>query len=161
MNLTLRIATSVVGGTLFFGSYFFSYILFSIILFGLLLYILFFEWPPLMGGFLSLNFWLISPFYPILPMFSLIFLVIGFAELHTWLPLYPYLVSWVFDICAFFAGSFFGRHKMFPTISPGKTWEGFAAGFAGVLITNYFVLPYLQTYFPFSYLLWIFYTIIF
>ena len=35
------------------------------------------------------------------------------------------------DIAAFFGGTNFGRHKMCPGISPGKTWEGFACSFAG------------------------------
>jgi len=32
------------------------------------------------------------------------------------------------DIGAFFTGTFVGRHKMTPTLSPKKTWEGFAGG---------------------------------
>lgn len=32
------------------------------------------------------------------------------------------------DIGAFFTGTFFGKHKMTPTLSPKKTWEGFAGG---------------------------------
>ena len=35
------------------------------------------------------------------------------------------------DIAAFFGGKTFGRHKMCPSISPGKTWEGFACSFVG------------------------------
>jgi phosphatidate cytidylyltransferase len=37
------------------------------------------------------------------------------------------------DICAFFVGRPFGRHKLAPTISPGKSWEGFVGGLAGAL----------------------------
>jgi phosphatidate cytidylyltransferase len=32
------------------------------------------------------------------------------------------------DVGAFFGGRRFGRHKLAPLVSPGKTWEGFAAG---------------------------------
>jgi len=32
------------------------------------------------------------------------------------------------DTFAYFAGRLFGRHKMAPTLSPGKTWEGFVVG---------------------------------
>ena len=34
------------------------------------------------------------------------------------------------DTGAFAVGVLFGRHKMAPSISPGKTWEGFAGGVA-------------------------------
>lgn len=37
------------------------------------------------------------------------------------------------DVAAYFGGRAFGRHKMVPRISPGKTWEGFAFSFLGSL----------------------------
>ncbi len=36
--------------------------------------------------------------------------------------------TWGFDAAAFFAGRYFGRHKLAPSISPGKTWEGVLGG---------------------------------
>ena len=32
------------------------------------------------------------------------------------------------DTGAFYGGRFFGRHKLYPSISPGKTWEGSVGG---------------------------------
>ena len=39
--------------------------------------------------------------------------------------------TWASDTFAYFAGSFMGRHKLCPSISPGKTVEGFAGGLLG------------------------------
>jgi phosphatidate cytidylyltransferase len=45
------------------------------------------------------------------------------------------LVVFAADTFAFFAGRLFGRHKLAPTLSPGKTWEGFVVGsLAGVFV---------------------------
>lgn len=40
--------------------------------------------------------------------------------------LYFILVTKFSDLGAYVTGSLFGKHKMIPRISPGKTWEGFA-----------------------------------
>jgi phosphatidate cytidylyltransferase len=48
---------------------------------------------------------------------------------------------WVADIAAFFSGRAFGRHKLAPSISPGKTWEGVAGAMAGVLVYGFAVAP--------------------
>lgn len=46
------------------------------------------------------------------------------------------------DITAFFIGRAFGKHKMAPGISPGKTWEGAFGGLLGaVLVSLLFLLP--------------------
>ena len=53
----------------------------------------------------------------------------GLADGRDWL-LYALLMTFAADTGAFFVGKFLGRHRMAPTISPGKTWEGFGGGLA-------------------------------
>lgn len=43
-------------------------------------------------------------------------------------------IVWVSDVCAYFAGRQWGRRKLAPSLSPGKTWEGVAGAVIGVLV---------------------------
>ena len=43
-------------------------------------------------------------------------------------------VVWVADTAAYFTGRRFGRHKLAPSISPGKTWEGVYGGLVAVAL---------------------------
>jgi phosphatidate cytidylyltransferase len=43
-------------------------------------------------------------------------------------------VIWLSDTAAYFAGRAWGRHKLAPSISPGKTWEGVAGALAAVAV---------------------------
>lgn len=45
-----------------------------------------------------------------------------------YLILTPFVLAFIPDSGAYFAGCFFGKHKMAPVISPKKTWEGAAGG---------------------------------
>lgn len=44
------------------------------------------------------------------------------------LPLCLFVFLWINDSGAYVSGSLFGKHKLFPRISPGKTWEGSIGG---------------------------------
>jgi phosphatidate cytidylyltransferase len=67
----------------------------------------------------------------------------------------PLIVLWLVlmvcaaDIGAYFAGRKFGRRKLAPSVSPGKTWEGAVGGLLATLIVAlggalYFSLPVLE-----------------
>lgn len=50
-------------------------------------------------------------------------------------------VVWLADIAAYFSGRAFGKHKLAPAISPGKTWEGAIGAGIGVLIYGLALSP--------------------
>lgn len=52
------------------------------------------------------------------------------------------LFMWANDVFAYFAGSAFGKNKIFPHISPNKTWEGTIGGFIATVLwglASYFI----------------------
>lgn len=52
----------------------------------------------------------------------------------SWWVLLIMSVVWIADSAAYFTGRWFGRHKLAPAISPGKTWEGVLGAVIAVMV---------------------------
>ena len=57
-----------------------------------------------------------------------------------WL-MFALMVNWIGDTGAYYVGRKFGRHRMAPSVSPGKTWEGAIASAATAVIFGMIYLP--------------------
>ncbi len=50
--------------------------------------------------------------------------------------------SWIGDVAAYYIGKKFGRHRMAPSVSPGKSWEGGGASFAAAVVFGWLYVKY-------------------
>jgi len=60
---------------------------------------------------------------------------------------------WLADIAAYFFGRTFGKHKLAPGISPGKTWEGAIGGGFAVIVYGFILSPKMPAVLSGNYLL--------
>ena len=84
-----------------------------------------FGWRPTNALLLAATGWVV--------IFPTWFALMLHRDISPWYLLGLMALVWVADISAYFAGHAFGRHKLAPGISPGKTWEGVAGAIVGVL----------------------------
>ena len=93
---------------------------------------MFYEWTRLVRGWGPL--WYASGFfYALLPALALLWIRERDAhglDLLVWV----FIVTWSTDIGAYFTGRSIGKHKLAPSISPGKTVEGLYGGIAAATL---------------------------
>ena len=76
-------------------------------------------------------------------MVALPFAMIPGVLMHSqWMMLAVFILLWLNDSAAYIVGSLMGKrkggnHKMFPRVSPAKSWEGLIGGFVFDLIAGY------------------------
>lgn len=100
---------------------------------------MFYEWTRLVRGWGAA--WYLAGFpYAVLPAISLLWIRdrtptdLPNDEQGLKLLIWVFLVTWSTDIGAYFAGRSFGRRKLAPSISPGKTVEGLYGGIAAAAL---------------------------
>lgn len=134
-ELTKRSITSTVLGLIvWIAIIYLDPIVFSLLLAGVLLHILYCEWPK----FFNINtpsFWLITPFYPLLPFALLFALNTSPNSSYHHLLFFMFVLVSSLDSGSFIIGTAYGKHKIAPSISPAKTWEGFFGGYIAALLS--------------------------
>jgi phosphatidate cytidylyltransferase len=144
MNLFLRILSALILLPGFLGIFYLSGWPLMILLGIMLATCLYEYWGMLWRGVRGEG--LAGTLYISLGVSSLYFLreKAGFAAV-----LLVLIATWSNDTFAYFAGKTFGKHKLAPKISPGKTWEGFFGGALGSicmpLILSNFLTPLTTT----------------
>ena len=76
---------------------------------------------------------------------SYLYVIIPLSLIHqidTELILFMFILTWTFDTFAYLIGVKFGKHKILPSISPKKSWEGFFGGFTFTIIASYLTYIY-------------------
>jgi len=63
-----------------------------------------------------------------------------------------FILIWISDIMAYVFGSLWGKHKMVPKISEGKTWEGAIGGFIFTILAGFIIEKYIS---PESHMNWV------
>jgi len=79
----------------------------------------------------------IAGWLTLVPAWLAVVTLLGVDGRHPWLLLSLLLVIWSADIGAYFSGRAWGRHRLAPLLSPGKTLEGVGGGLVAALLAAY------------------------
>ena len=96
---------------------------------------MFYEWMRIVRGW-GLHWSVGGFFYCLLPALALLWIRDRSGDQGLSLLLWVFVVTWSTDIGAYFAGRRFGKRKLAPTISPGKTVEGLWGGMAAAALSG-------------------------
>lgn len=81
-----------------------------------------------MKPFTNIGFTFLGIIYVAMPFALLIVLALRGGSYHPAIIIGCLLLLWATDIGAYFAGTYFGRRKLFARVSPKKSWEGAVGG---------------------------------
>jgi len=95
------------------------------------------QWPSHQQPFANICIAVGGLFYVSVPMALLVLIAYGSGHFEPGRVFCLILFVWAADTGAYFAGKNFGKHKLAPSISPAKTWEGWAGGAALTLATGW------------------------
>jgi phosphatidate cytidylyltransferase len=95
---------------------------------------MFYEWNRIVRDW-GLGWKVLGFVYALVPALALLW-IRDRADNGLALLLWVFMVTWSVDIGAYLVGRSFGRRKLAPAISPGKTWEGFYGGVALATIAS-------------------------
>lgn len=105
-----------------------------------LLAALWLRWPQLGRNWVAFKF--VLGLWVLLPTWLALAALHGRAEQGPEYALFIVVLMWFADSGAYFAGKAFGKHKLAPRVSPGKTWEGVAGGMTSSALLAVFAGPW-------------------
>lgn len=99
--------------------------------------------------FQNIAYTLVGVLYVAFPLSLLNYIVVDLSILPTysfkpWVLIGMIMTLWANDSWAYIWGNVFGKRKLFPSISPGKSWEGFIGGFISCLLWSWLMSVFIK-----------------